>query len=202
MKLQYWATLPENSEQSRQESASLSKTYQEQAAAFLQLEAPISKGAGECINPQPDTPARETIADTLANPTQVSVDASIARTDLLAQVQSNILALGVDAAESIKAKNSLEKMLAHQLALLHSVSMRTMDKALLQSKGSECVGLMNSCTRMMDTFQRGLLTIQRLRGTGRQTFVVKHVTVESGAQAVIGNVKTQRKGKRGVRNVR
>ena len=39
---------------------------------------------------------------------------------------------------------------------------------------------------MMNTFQNGVLTLQRLRTGGRQTVVVQHVHLESGAQAVVG----------------
>jgi hypothetical protein len=66
--------------------------------------------------------------------------------------------------------------------------MRTMDKALL-SRGTDGVGFLNATTRMMDVYQRGLLTIQRLRADSSQTVTVRHVTVEAGGQAVIGNIK-------------
>ena len=43
----------------------------------------------------------------------------------------------------------------------------------------------------------GLLTLQRLRTGGNQTVTVQHVNVESGAQAVIGNVRTGGARRRG-----
>jgi len=39
------------------------------------------------------------------------------------------------------------------------------------------------------SFQDGLLTRQRLRNGSAQTMTIRHVTVEAGGQAVIGNVK-------------
>ena len=41
----------------------------------------------------------------------------------------NALLLAVDAADSIKARNSLERMSAHQLASLHRLGMKFADKA-------------------------------------------------------------------------
>ena len=40
------------------------------------------------------------------------------------QLTENALLLGVDAAGSIKARNSLERMSAHQLAVLHRLGMK------------------------------------------------------------------------------
>lgn len=190
VKAQAWVNVPECSDSVKAEAQQLADALSAQAAALLALESSPLVNVGEIVSTVPDTPAREVIADTLAMPSQVTVDASIARTDLLVQVQSNVLALAVDAAHTIGAKNSLEKMLAHQLALLHSVSMRTMDKALLQCRDSDRIGLLNATSRMMDVFQNGLLTIQKLRSKGAQKITVRHVTVQPGGQAVIGDVKS------------
>jgi hypothetical protein len=56
-------------------------------------------------------------ADTVRNPNYVTVDASRDRLDLAHEAAA--LESALDAAESIDAKNSLEKMLAHQLAAGH-----------------------------------------------------------------------------------
>jgi hypothetical protein len=59
--------------------------------------------------------------------------------------------------------------------------------------------LMNASARMMDTYQRGLLTLERIRSGGRQTVVVQHVNVADGGQAMIaGQVKARakRRGRR------
>ncbi len=40
-------------------------------------------------------------------------------------------------------------------------------------------------TRMIEAFQRGLLTLERLRDGGKQTVVVQHVAVSEGGQAVV-----------------
>jgi hypothetical protein len=38
---------------------------------------------------------------------------------------------------------------------------------------------------MMETYQRALLTLDRLRNGGKQTVVVQHVAVANGGQAVV-----------------
>jgi hypothetical protein len=56
---------------------------------------------------------------------------------------------------------------------------------------------MNASARMMDTYQRALLTLERVRNGGKQTVVVQHVTVAGGGQAVVaGQVKTGPKRRR------
>jgi hypothetical protein len=61
----------------------------------------------------------------------------------------------------------------------------------------EACRLTNSAARLMSVFQDGLLTLQKLRTGGNQTVTVQHVNVESGAQAVIGNVQTRGARRRG-----
>jgi hypothetical protein len=48
-----------------------------------------------------------------------------------------------------------------------------------------------AAARMMKTFQRGALTLERLRNGGRQTVVVQHVAVGDGGQAVVAGAVTQ-----------
>ena len=43
--------------------------------------------------------------------------------------------------------------------------------------------------RMMTTAQEGLLALNKLKAGGTQNVVVQHVHVESGGQAVVGNVQ-------------
>ncbi len=45
-------------------------------------------------------------------------------------------------------------------------------------------------TRMIEAFQRGLLTLERLRNGGKQTVVVQHVAVSEGGQAVVAGTVT------------
>jgi hypothetical protein len=146
-------------------------------------------------------PARQ-IVNTLSNPDQAAIDASIARTDLLFSASPDIVPLAVDAAASVKADNSLEKMLVHQLSLIHMLAMKTGSRALefenrrgefgegfKQTDSVELARLAQVAGRLTSTFQDGLLTLQRIGNGGSQTMTIRHVNVHAGGQALIGNVK-------------
>jgi hypothetical protein len=117
------------------------------------------------------------------------------------------LTMGLDAAETIQAANSLEKMLVHQLAAAHSLAMRMVSGAGVdlaaykksghqyQHRSVEACRTANAAARVMDAFQRGLLTLDRMRNGGRQTVTVQHVTVSAGGQAVVaGTVASPDRG--------
>jgi hypothetical protein len=149
-------------------------------------------------------PSRE-VADTLCNPDQAAIDASVARTDLLLSVPGDIVPLAVDAATSAMAANSLEKMLTHQLALIHTLAMKAgsraveferragpYDDGLKEADSVEFSRLAQATGRLSSTFQEGILTLQRLRNGSSQTVTVRHVTVKDGGQAIIGNLQSGR----------
>ena len=104
-------------------------------------------------------------------------------------------ALALDAADSIQAQNSLEKMLAHQLAVAHKCALEMVERSALETDVANRTRLLRASGRMMDTFQRGLLTMQRLRTGGEQTIVVQHVNVSEGGQAIVGQLRTGGAGK-------
>jgi hypothetical protein len=79
-------------------------------------------------------------------------------------------------------------MLAHQMAVLHDAAMRNASKAALEQDQVHSTRMMNLSIRAMETFQKGLLTIKRLRGSGEQRITIQHVNVTQGGQAVIGQV--------------
>ena len=162
-----------------------------EASELLTVDRPPKISSGEVVTRKHsgETFKPGIIRDTLKDGGRVAIDASIDRTDLMLKSNFNIVALAVDAADSIKAENSLEKMLAHQMALCHKAAFELMDKSLSQRDTVEQVRLSNAAARLMATFQQGLLTIQRLRNNGNQTVTVQHVHVEPGGQAVIGNVQ-------------
>jgi hypothetical protein len=149
---------------------------------------------------QADVPG---LVDTVRErPTMLAAEASESRLKLT----GNAIVLAVDAAESIQARNSLEKMLAHQLAAAHRLAMHMAEQSVRlvdrqESWGKmnnpahtiEAARLANASARMMGTFQEGLLTLDRIRRGGKQTVQVvhQHVAVEAGGQAVVaaGGVK-------------
>ena len=177
------------------------------ATALMVPERAPTVRSGE-ISYAPDNSGPPTeIADTLRNPDQAAIDASVERTDLLLTPHADIVALAVDAAASAKAENSFEKMLAHQAALIHALTMKTGCRALefekrqgmygegfKQADSIELGRLASATARLSTAFQDALLTLQRLKNGGSQSITVKHVTMQPGAQAVFGNVKGGGKG--------
>ena len=53
-----------------------------------------------------------------------------------------------------------------------------------QSLSIEAGRLLNASARMMDSYQHGMLTIQKVRSGGQQTVVVQHVNVGDGGRAM------------------
>jgi hypothetical protein len=115
--------------------------------------------------------------------------------------------LATDAAESIQAQNSIEFMLAHQVAAAHNMAMHFIASAqedLLAYHNSghqfphrsiEAARMAATAARLMETSQRGALTLDRLRDGGQQTMTIQHVNVTEGGQAVVAGA-IQNKGRR------
>lgn len=133
-------------------------------------------------------PAKRTrLVDTLKLPDVAAQDASAHRLDLLERMGNDCAAMALDAAATIEAGNSLERMLAHQLAVAHKTALTLTDKATFQPDAGEKARMLNTACRMMETYQRGLLTLQRLRSSERNG-AVQFVTVADGGQAIIGRI--------------
>lgn len=154
--------------------------------AVLTTKKPVSMGAGGEVLPID----KQELTDTLSAPGAASLDASYHRLELISNMGTNVAAMALDAADTIQASNSMEKMLAHQMATLHQATMRTMDRATFEPDPTQSIRMMSLAARMMDTYQRGLLTLKRIRSNGEQRITIQHVSVEDGGQAVIGSVKT------------
>jgi hypothetical protein len=82
----------------------------------------VAMGNGEVIPPRTE----KLLYDTMSTPSLAAVEASLARSRLLLDNVADVVAMALDAADSIGATNSLEKMLAHQLAAAHKVVMEQM----------------------------------------------------------------------------
>jgi len=133
------------------------------------------------------------LRDTVTNPDYVAVDAS--RDRLALAHLAGVLELALDASDTAVPKNSLEKMLVHQMAVLHRQTMKL--SALMDDLSSrlpheglylridELCRLGASIPRMAAAYQSGLLALQRVRSGGKQFVTVQHVHVADGGQAVI-----------------
>lgn len=175
-----------------------------EAAELLVPDTDAVIAAGEVIPSDSDQSMKAiNLRDTLEHPDQIAHDASADRTALLLDSNLDITALSLDMAATIEADNSLEKGLAHQMALAHTAAFRLISDglamvekagsqrtiALTQLYSTEGTRLINTGNRMMNTYQQGIATLAKSRRGGKQSMTVKHVTVADGGQAVIGNVE-------------
>jgi hypothetical protein len=180
--------------------------YAERATAPLSEPALIGAG-GEIVPTEALFPAPE-LRNTLENPTLVTADASRDRLHLLDR--ANALELGLDLADTINPQNTAELALAHQLAAAHQGAMKLiaqMNAAAMHAGSSDthcarAARLAGAASRLMTTYQQGLLTLRQLRHGGKQsvtvTHIVQQVNVEDGGQAVVaGNNVKPRLGGRG-----
>jgi hypothetical protein len=179
----------------------------QQAASLLELpEAPEIGVGNELVPPGGYEGTNHYLVHTLTQPDAVTAEASLERLNLAENAGS--LAMAVDAAETIQAQNSLEKMLAHQMAAAHGAAMRIFARAEDEMRRCEYQGaherheaqlsatrLLNTSARLMGSFQDGMTTLHRMRRGGQQTVTVQHVQVSDGGQAVVaGSVESGNRG--------
>jgi len=171
----------------------------QEAAVRVPVEAPVRAVGGELV-PAEDfaTKTLPAILDTLVSPDAVAADASRDRLDLLKE--AGTLEAALDTADSIQAADSLERMLAHQMATAHAMAMRAakvmgqeldsaerhLDPAKRSAACVEVNRLAGTYARLTGSYQAGMLTLQRMRSGGKQTVVVQHNHIGEGGQAVIG----------------
>ena len=152
------------------------------------------------------------IIDTVAHPDYVTAEASRDRLALASQAGS--LSLALDAADTIQGQDSLEKMLLHEMAVLHRGMMKAatrmneelyaaagLDEGRREAANVRACRLAGAISRLSATYQQGLLTLQRKRTGGSQHVTVKHihqqVNVTEGGQAVVaGDTVTRGPGER------
>lgn len=154
---------------------------------------------------EPDAPgsqARLCLLETLREPNTISVAASDQRA--YAATRANVLAPALDTAVTAGARNSIEKMLCHQLAALHMTGMELLVKmqegALSQLLVVDAVRLTNAAARLFEVYQSGCSALHKLKTGGKQHVVVQYqqVNVAQGGQAVVaGRVGRPARRKRG-----
>jgi hypothetical protein len=163
----------------------------------------------------PVPPTSVMLHNTITAPNCVTADASRERLELAHS--AGALEMGIDAAETIQAANSLEKMLAHQMAAIHGATMRMTEQlnrciermapekhasddgeARREGANVQASRLAGAISRMSGSFQQGIGTLQRLRSGGRQVVTVQHVNVNEGGQALVaGQVGGPQRGLEG-----
>lgn len=93
-------------------------------------------------------------------------------------------------------QTSLETMLASQMVAVNDSIGRLMTIAMFE--GQNILGReanINLATKLQRTFLQQIEAYQKLKGKGQQTVTVKHVTVNEGGQAIVGNVEQKTLGR-------
>ena len=71
---------------------------------------------------------------------------------------------------------------------MHSLGMKLIAKALEQHNSIEMARLANAACKCLGTAQEAALVIAKLRGGNSQRVEVRHLYVQAGGQAIVGNV--------------
>jgi hypothetical protein len=93
---------------------------------------------------------------------------------------------------SVEPQDGIEAMLATQMGAVHQAALR----AARQLRASETIPQQdsnsNSFAKLARTFAMQVEALKRYRSGGEQRVTVKHVTVNEGGQAIVGNVDRSR----------
>ena len=134
------------------------------------------------------------LKDTLANPELISIESSVILSKLL--LCNDVVALGLDVANTAQASNTHEKLISHQIALTHKVAMEQANKALHERDPIIELKRLQISARMIAMTQQGVTTLQKLKTGGTQNVVVQHVYVADGGQAVVGAIQGGKGGRK------
>jgi hypothetical protein len=179
------------------------ETMEREAEAALALpEAPVRGTGGEFVPQGVALAEKPGIVALVRDPDWTHLHASEERIDLAAGARAFDLAAAT--ADDVGAQNDTERMLTHQLAASHVAAMRCFESMYNEREKAdrhpsldarakllgESARFGQLAARFMDTYQRGLQTLAKLRTGNRQTVTVihQHVMVAGGQVAVAGAV--------------
>jgi hypothetical protein len=171
---------------------SLAARLRETAAHGISL---LEQGQGGETAPPPDADMRgryRVVAEAVgARPTMLAADASLIRLSLARD--ANVLTTAIETAQDAGAETATQKMIAHQLAAAHPLAMELLTAAATEVQKcrlsphhnpeslAEAARTTTAAARLMDSFARGALILDRLRNGARQSVLVQHVMVSDGA---------------------
>jgi len=98
--------------------------------------------------------------------------------------------LAIASLAEIAPKDGVESMLAAQMVATHEMAMIMLRRSVASKHIPEIESAVNLSTKLTRSFVAQMEALQRYRTKGQQKITVEHqnVTVESGGQAVIGDV--------------
>jgi hypothetical protein len=97
--------------------------------------------------------------------------------------------LAADVNNKDHQKAVIERMLIDQMSSVHQLSMFVLSGCYDCLSANNFASRINASARLMDIFQRGILTLHKLQNGSDQTVIVKHqqVNINEGGQAVIAD---------------
>jgi len=92
--------------------------------------------------------------------------------------------------EGIKPTNEIEGMLATQMVGTHSAAMECLRRAMVPGQTFEGRDAnLKHAAKLLAIYARQIEALDKHRGKGQQKVTVEHVHVQSGGQAIVGNVE-------------
>jgi hypothetical protein len=89
----------------------------------------------------------------------------------------------------VKPQDQMEAMLASQMAAIHLATMKVAGMLSRAHHDKQLETAERTLNRLARTFTMQMDTLKRYRSSGQQV-IVKHVTVNDGGQAIVGDIKT------------
>ena len=99
----------------------------------------------------------------------------------------------------IKPRDHIESLLAAQMLATHNAMMNCFSRVAMSINSTEVKTievtniLINSANKLARTYTMQMEALNRYRGKGQQKMTVEHVHINSGGQAIIGNVNSTKK---------
>ena len=90
--------------------------------------------------------------------------------------------------EGIKPKDQVEGMLAAQMLATHNATMNCFRIANSSLSVDVMNAILNSANKLARSYAVQMEALNRYRGKGQRKMTVEHVHINSGGQAIIGNV--------------
>jgi hypothetical protein len=100
---------------------------------------------------------------------------------------------------SIKPRDHIEGLLATQMLATHNAMMNCFSRVAMSINSTEIKTievtniLINSANKLARTYAMQIEALSRYRSKGQQKMTVEHVHINSGGQAIIGNVNSTKK---------
>jgi hypothetical protein len=177
------ALAPMNDQRRRNFDLQWADGLETDALAMLQPAHPLALGAGGEIVP-PVSMGLQGLESIVGEPDLLNLGASSQRTDLIDK--AGVLELALETAHQSDVKGPIQKMITHQLAAAHKRALDLMAESAQTTDSDIACKKAKVAAKMMDSFCRAALTLERLKTGASQVVTVQHLQVNG--PAVIGNI--------------